>query len=122
MRVRIEAGILLAAFAAAVHAPSVAAQPAGADSHAAVFVQSGCAVCHGDDGGGTSYYTKRSLLVAVWTSTYLCWLEDRSAHFADTFAFLERRIDNVMQLGRMRARLDDALKAVERLNPLGARR
>ncbi|MGH6914646.1 MAG: COQ9 family protein [Geminicoccaceae bacterium] len=76
----------------------------------------------GDRDGGPSYYTKRSLLAAVWSSTYLYWLEDRSGHFEDTFGFLERRIDNVMQIGGIRARFEDALRTLGRLNPLGARR
>jgi ubiquinone biosynthesis protein COQ9 len=76
----------------------------------------------GDDARDASYYTKRSLLAAVWTSTFLFWLEDRSEDFRDTWAFLERRIDNVMQIGRMRARLDDMFQGLGRLNPLAQRR
>jgi ubiquinone biosynthesis protein COQ9 len=76
----------------------------------------------GDDARDASYYTKRSLLAAVWTSTFLFWLEDRSEDFRDTWAFLERRIDNVMQIGRVRARFDDFLGGLGRLNPLAARR
>jgi ubiquinone biosynthesis protein COQ9 len=76
----------------------------------------------GDDARDASYYTKRSLLAAVWTATFLFWLEDRSEDFKDTWAFLERRIDNVMQIGRLRARLDDLFKGLGRLNPRAARR
>jgi ubiquinone biosynthesis protein COQ9 len=76
----------------------------------------------GDDARDTSYYTKRSLLAAVWTSTFLFWLDDRSEGCAETWAFLERRIDNVMQIGRLRARFDDVLGGLGRLNPLAQRR
>lgn len=76
----------------------------------------------GDDVRDASYYTKRALLAAVWTSTFLYWLEDRSEGFADTWAFLERRIDNVMQIGSVRARFDDMLGGLARLNPLAQRR
>jgi ubiquinone biosynthesis protein COQ9 len=76
----------------------------------------------GDDARDASYYTKRSLLAAVWTSSLLFWLEDRSADFQDTWAFLERRIDNVMQIGRLRARFDDLFQGFGRLNPLAQRR
>jgi ubiquinone biosynthesis protein COQ9 len=76
----------------------------------------------GDDARDASYYTKRSLLAAVWTSTFLFWLEDRSEDFQDTWAFLERRIDNVMQIGRLRARFDDMFHGFGRLNPLAQRR
>jgi ubiquinone biosynthesis protein COQ9 len=76
----------------------------------------------GDTAHDASYYSKRSLLAAVWASTFLFWLEDRSPGCADTFAFLERRIDDVMQIGRLRARLDEALASLRRLNPLSAAR
>jgi ubiquinone biosynthesis protein COQ9 len=76
----------------------------------------------GDDARDASYYTKRSLLAAVWTATFLFWLEDRSDDFKDTWAFLERRIDNVMQVGKLRARFDDFLQSFGRLNPMERRR
>ena len=76
----------------------------------------------GDTPHDASYYSKRSLLAAVWTSTFLFWLDDRSEGCADTWAFLERRIDNVMQIGRLRGRFDDALGGLARFNPLAARR
>ena len=76
----------------------------------------------GDHATDASYYTKRSLLAAVWSSTFLYWLDDRSDDLAATWAFLERRIDNVMQIGQLRARLDDAFQSLGRFNPLAARR
>jgi ubiquinone biosynthesis protein COQ9 len=76
----------------------------------------------GDDARDASYYSKRSLLAAVWTSTFLYWLEDRSEGYAETWSFLERRIANVMQIGRLRARVDDFIKDLGRLNPMAQRR
>ena len=76
----------------------------------------------GDDARDASYYTKRSLLAAVWTSTFLFWLDDRSEACQDTFAFLDRRIENVMQIGRVRASLDDFFRGLGRLNPMMQRR
>ena len=76
----------------------------------------------GDDARDASYYTKRSLLAAVWTSTFLYWLEDRSEGYAETWSFLERRIANVMQIGQLRARIDDFFKSFGRLNPMAQRR
>jgi ubiquinone biosynthesis protein COQ9 len=76
----------------------------------------------GDDARDASYYTKRSLLAAVWSSTFLYWLEDRSEGCADTWSFLERRIANVMQIGQLRARIDDFFKQFGRLNPMAQRR
>jgi ubiquinone biosynthesis protein COQ9 len=76
----------------------------------------------GDRASDASYYTKRSLLAAVWSSTFLFWLDDRSDALEASWAFLERRIDNVMQIGQLRARLEGALGGLGRLNPLAARR
>jgi ubiquinone biosynthesis protein COQ9 len=76
----------------------------------------------GDKAEDYSYYTKRSLLAGVWTSTFLFWLEDRSEGFRDSWAFLERRIDDVMQIGAVRARVGDALRRLGQLNPLASQR
>jgi ubiquinone biosynthesis protein COQ9 len=76
----------------------------------------------GDRPADASYYTKRALLAAVWTSTFLYWLEDRSEGLAGTWGFLQRRLDNVMAFGRTRGRLEDALAGLGRFNPLAARR
>lgn len=75
----------------------------------------------GDRADDASYYTKRSLLAAVWSSTFLFWLDDRSDGLEASWAFLERRIDNVMQIGQLRARVEGAFKGLGRLNPLAAR-
>ena len=76
----------------------------------------------GDDARDASYYTKRSLLAAVWTSTFLYWLEDRSEGCGETWSFLERCIANVMQIGQLRARIDEFFQSFGRLNPLAHRR
>ena len=76
----------------------------------------------GDKADDYSYYSKRSLLAAVWTSTFLFWLEDRSDDHRDSWAFLDRRIGDVMQIGALRARVGDALRSLGRLNPLASQR
>ena len=76
----------------------------------------------GDRADDVSYYTKRSLLAAVWSSPFLYWLDARSEDLEATWAFLERRIDNVMEIGRLRSRIEGALERFGRLNPLAARR
>ena len=76
----------------------------------------------GDRAADASYYTKRSLLAAVWSSTFLYWLDDRSDRLEATWGFLERRIDNVMQIGQLRARIEGGLQGLGRLNPLASRR
>ena len=63
-------------------------------------------------GGGAkdfSHYSRSATLAAVLASTFLYWLEDQSEGFADSWAFLGRRIEDAMRIGRARARLDDLL-------------
>jgi ubiquinone biosynthesis protein COQ9 len=76
----------------------------------------------GDKADDYNYYTKRSLLAAVWTSTFLFWLEDRSVGSHDSFAFLDRRIGDVMQIGALGARVGEAVRSLGRLNPLASQR
>lgn len=74
----------------------------------------------GDRSTDSSYYTKRGLLLAVWTSTFFYWLEDQSPGLHNSWAFLDRRIDNVMQIGRFRGQIDGLFKSLDRFNPLKA--
>jgi len=57
----------------------------------------------GDTTTDFNHYTKRMTLGAVYASTLLAWLDDESAGFADTAAFLDRRIDNVMRFEKWKA-------------------
>jgi len=57
----------------------------------------------GDTATDFNHYTKRMTLGAVYGSTLLAWLDDESAGFADTAAFLDRRIDNVMRFEKWKA-------------------
>lgn len=74
----------------------------------------------GDRAHDASYYTKRSLLLAVWTSTFFYWLEDHSVGLHDSWAFLDRRIGNVMEVGRLRGQIEGLFKGLDRFNPLKA--
>ena len=74
----------------------------------------------GDRSDDASYYTKRGLLLTVWTSTFFYWLEDHSPGLEDSWAFLDRRIDNVMQIGKLRGQVEGLFKNLERFNPLKA--
>jgi ubiquinone biosynthesis protein COQ9 len=60
----------------------------------------------GDKATDFSFYTKRGLLAGVYSATVLYWLNDRSEGAADSWAFLDRRIADVMKLYELRARLD----------------
>ena len=70
----------------------------------------------GDSATDFSYYTKRALLAPVYGASVLYWLSDESEGHADTWNFIERRLDDVMQIPKIRAR---ALDALDRLpNPV----
>ena len=57
----------------------------------------------GDTSTDFNHYTKRVTLGAVYGSTLLAWLDDQSEGWADTAAFLDRRIDNVMSFEKWKA-------------------
>ena len=54
----------------------------------------------GDTATDYNHYTKRALLSGVITSTTLYWLNDSSENHEQTWAFLDRRIENVLQFGQ----------------------
>ena len=55
----------------------------------------------GDVSVDFNFYTKRMLLTAVLTSTTTFWLVDTSGEHEETWAFLDRRIKNVMQIPKL---------------------
>ena len=54
----------------------------------------------GDTATDYNHYTKRGLLSGVITSTTLVWLDDQSEDQSKTADFLDRRIENVLQVGK----------------------
>jgi ubiquinone biosynthesis protein COQ9 len=56
----------------------------------------------GDTATDLNHYTKRVTLSAVYGSTLSVFVNDDSENFADTRAFLDRRIDNVMQIEKVK--------------------
>lgn len=58
---------------------------------------------------GFSYYSRRATLASVVLATSLYWLEDQSEDNRDTWAFLERRIEDVMRFGRFTGQLKSLL-------------
>jgi ubiquinone biosynthesis protein COQ9 len=58
----------------------------------------------GDTSTDFNHYTKRLTLSAVYSSTLLAWLDDQSEGWSETGAFLDRRIDDVMQFEKVKAR------------------
>ncbi len=81
----------------------------------------------GDRATDYNFYTKRLLLAGVYSSTLLYWLDDASKGHEQTWAFLERRIAEVLKVG---GRLGKAVTGVldlpdrlaQRLGPRPARR
>lgn len=57
----------------------------------------------GDTSRDVNWYTKRATLSAVWGSTVLYWLGDESEGKAETRAFIDRRIGNVMEFEKFKA-------------------
>lgn len=72
-------------------------------------------IAAGDTSTDYNYYTKRLLLGGVLTSTLLFWLEDKSEGHVDTEAFLARRIEDVMRIGRGVGQLKTLGAFVERI-------
>jgi ubiquinone biosynthesis protein COQ9 len=56
----------------------------------------------GDTASDFNHYTKRMTLSAVYASTLSVFVNDDSDNFADARAFLDRRIDNVMQFEKVK--------------------
>lgn len=54
----------------------------------------------GDTATDFNFYSKRGLLAGVLAATTLFWMNDRSADHEASWAFLDRRIDDVLRAGR----------------------
>lgn len=83
------------------------------------------AVWHGigDRSVDYNFYSKRLLLSGVYSSTLLYWLNDRSEGSEATWAFLDRRIDEVLKIGgRFGKTVGRFLELPERLVATGRRR
>ena len=70
----------------------------------------------GDRATDYNFYTKRLLLAGVYSSTLLVWLNDGSEGHATTWAFLERRIAEVLKVaGRLGKVVTGALDLPDRM-------
>lgn len=71
----------------------------------------------GDRSTDFSFYTKRATLAGVYGATLLYWLGDRSEDNEKTWAFLDNRMTDVMNIGKFKK---NALEAMEKLpDPFG---
>ena len=96
---------------AARRALALAATPAYAVWSARALYRTVDAIWYaiGDTSTDHNFYTKRVLLAGVYSSTVLFWLNDESDDAADTWAFLDRRIEDVMRVQKARGRLEAVL-------------
>ncbi|HIF09548.1 MAG TPA: COQ9 family protein [Sneathiellales bacterium] len=72
-----------------------------------------------DQSADFNYYTKRVLLLGVYSATVLYALGDRSEEYADTWAFLERRIEDVLKIQKAKGPLDALRDKFRQLNSTG---
>ncbi len=63
----------------------------------------------GDRSADFNFYTKRALLAGVYLSTLVYWLGDESEGQAETWAFLERRIADVMTIQKLRGQMEQSI-------------
>jgi len=59
----------------------------------------------GDTATDYNHYTKRAILSGVYVATITVFLDDESEGFADTRAFLSRRIDGILRFEKTKAQL-----------------
>ncbi|MEL6464710.1 MAG: COQ9 family protein [Pseudomonadota bacterium] len=62
----------------------------------------------GDTSDDVNWYTKRATLSGVYSATVLYWLGDDSTENQATWSFLDRRIDDVMQIEKVKAQVRDS--------------
>lgn len=63
----------------------------------------------GDTATDFSFYTKRATLIPIYAATVLYWLDDESEDRAESWRFLERRIDDAMVIPSLQAKAGAAL-------------
>ena len=64
----------------------------------------------GDTSTDFNFYTKRGILAGVYASTLVRWFNDTGEDEAETRAFLDARIENVMQFEKFKAEMRERTK------------
>ena len=72
----------------------------------------------GDKSTDFSYYTRRISLAAVYTSTLLFWLNDKSNNNIETEFFLDRRLKDISKFSSLKRPLSDLRKFANNFNGL----
>jgi len=75
----------------------------------------------GDTSTDENFYSKRAILSGVLASTYARWFSDDSAAHEATWAFLDARIENVMQFEKFKAQLKPISEGVQTAVGVAAR-
>ena len=66
----------------------------------------------GDTSVDFNWYTKRGVLMGVYVATELCMLTDSSQDKIDTWEFLDRRIEDVMVLGKQTGSVTSLISSI----------
>ena len=72
----------------------------------------------GDKSTDFSFYTRRISLAAVYTSTLLFWLNDKSNNNIETEFFLDRRLKDISKIYILKRPLSDLRKLSNNFNVL----
>ena len=72
----------------------------------------------GDRSTDFNFYSKRALLAGAYGATLLYWLDDSSETCEESWAFLDRRLEDVMRVGRVKANLQRVLPSPQFLATL----
>jgi len=64
----------------------------------------------GDTATDFNHYSKRVILGSVYSAVLLYWLDDDSENMADTRAFIDRRIEDVMRIEKAKSGVKQALE------------
>jgi ubiquinone biosynthesis protein COQ9 len=73
----------------------------------------------GDTATDFNWYTKRAILGGVYAATEIAWFGDDTPDGARTGAFLDARLENVMQFEKLKARLRACTPAADVQSPNG---
>jgi len=72
----------------------------------------------GDNSTDFNFYTKRAILAGVYSATLMRWFTDESVDETITREFLDRRIENVMQFEKFKARVKEQAKGLPSLGDI----
>jgi ubiquinone biosynthesis protein COQ9 len=75
----------------------------------------------GDTSTDANWYSKRAILTGVWTSTLAIWLSESDPDKPQAHAFLDRRISNVMEFEKVKAKVGKQLANLPDFAAMAAR-